>query len=101
MKMICNQCQTKFDKPKGHYFPDHTGWDGVYIDVCPNCISDEISEIKTYSNDQKLIQMWADAFINKCIHNKQSTGDANLIIHYTNLISETQILIKKLNNESI
>lgn len=96
MKMQCNSCQTKFDQPKPHFVADHTGWEGIYIHVCPNCISDNITEIYELTPEQKLIQMWADAFINKCIQNKQSTNDANLIIHYTNLISDTQLLLKKI-----
>jgi hypothetical protein len=75
---------------------DHTGFEGIYIDVCPLCISDDITEIYELSSEQRLLQMWADAFINKCIQNKQSTNDANLIIHYTNLISDTQLLLKKI-----
>jgi hypothetical protein len=96
MKMQCNTCKTKFDQPNEHFVSDHTGFEGIYIDVCPSCISDNITEIYELSKEQRLLQMWADAFINKCIQNKQSTNDANLIIHYTNLISDTQILLKKI-----
>ena len=96
MKMQCNNCKTKFVQSNEHFVADHTGFEGIYIDVCPVCISDDIFEIIELSPEQRLLQMWADAFINKCIQNKQSTNDANLIIHYTNLISDTQLLLKKI-----
>lgn len=102
MKYICMDCSNNFDVAKNKQVPDATGQDGIWIVVCPNCESNHIKNkldlfpVNLTQGDRKLLKMWYDTFIQKCTANKQATNDANLLTHYTTLISDAQILIKKL-----
>jgi len=104
MKHYCNDCSHQFDVSKNKQVPDATGQDGIWIDVCPKCESNAIQDNNYFilsslsGKDQKLLNMMAETFIQKCTANKQATNDPGLLTHYTNLISDYQILIKKYTN---
>lgn len=102
MKHICLDCQTIFDKPTKHQVPDHTGHEGVFIDVCPQCISNHIQQATGLylpvldQEDLKGIERMCEVYVKKCIDNKINTTDSTLLHHYTALIDQATDLITKI-----
>ena len=107
IKHICLDCQTIFDIPQRMEVPDHTGFDGVIIDVCPNCISNHIQQAAGLylpaldAEDMKGIQRMCEIYTQKCIENKLHTTDATLLLHYTALIDQATTLVEKIKKSKI
>ena len=107
MKHICLDCNQIFDAPKPHMVPDHTGFDGVQIDVCPVCISDHIQLATGLflpaldAEDIKGIERMCQIYTQKCVENKVHTNDPTLLLHYTALIDQATNLLQKIKNSQI
>ena len=92
---ICLDCLTRFEAPEKKEMPDHTGFNGLIIEVCPACINSHFEPVENYSllaldvADVKQFKMMLDLFIETCKRNLSITNDIVLIQHYQALMSNS------------
>jgi hypothetical protein len=103
-KYLCLDCFTRFEAPKERIMPDHTGFHGLIIEVCPNCISDSIEAAENYTlaafdkSDVIQLKMMINYFIDGCMKNKSLVTDPILHDHYRALISNAQYMLNNIVN---
>jgi hypothetical protein len=103
-KTICLDCLTRFEAPEKVEMPDHNGFTGIIINVCPVCISSNIQELQGLytpifdSEDVTGIERMANHYLQRCIENKFLTTDPTLLQHYTALIQQANIIVKKIKD---
>ena len=103
-KLICLDCFTRFEAPAQREMPDLTGFTGLIIEVCPNCISDAIEPAENYTlaafdkADIIQLKMMINYFIDGCMKNKSLISDPILHDHYRALISNAQFMLNNINN---
>jgi hypothetical protein len=101
-KYICLDCKCQFDKANEQQVADHTGNDGIFIEVCPVCISNHIQPTEGLylpvldAEDITGIERMANSHRHKCIDNKFHTTDATLLQHYSALIQQANDILKKI-----
>jgi len=100
-KFICLDCNCQFEICGQKEIPDHTGHDGIFIDVCPVCISNHIQPTEGLylpvldAEDIRGIERMAEVYKNKCLDQKTHTTDLTLLQHYTALIDQCNQVLKK------
>jgi hypothetical protein len=103
-KLICLDCFTRFEAPAQHEMPDLTGFDGIIIEVCPNCISSHIEPAENYTlaafdhADIKQLKIMINYFIDGCKKNKSIVTDATLHDHYRALIINAEAMLNNIVN---
>jgi len=103
-KQICRDCSQQFLLPHMKQVPDATGFDGIYIEVCPNCCSNLIEPIKGLhtpildSTDMELILKMANAYVALIVVKKSKSTEIVLKDHYTALMIQANDLVKKIND---
>jgi len=103
-KYLCLDCFNRFEAPAQREMPDLTGFTGLIIEVCPNCISDCIEPADNYTlaafdkSDVIQLKMMINYFIDGCMKNKSLVTDPILHDHYRALISNAQYMLNNINN---
>jgi hypothetical protein len=103
-KLICLDCFTRFEAPAQREIPDHTGFTGLIIEVCPNCISNSIEPAENYTlaafdkSDIIQLKMMINYFIDGCMKNKSLISDPILHDHYRALIANAKYMLDNIVN---
>jgi hypothetical protein len=102
MKHICLDCHTFFDVAQKKEVTDHTGFDGIYIDVCPQCMSNHIEPVAgKYLLVMDKIQYkhltYADGYFrNQVKENLLYTNDPTIADHYRSLLIMSELIFKNI-----
>jgi len=102
IKHICRDCNQQFNQAQQKQVPDHTGFDGIYIEVCPNCCSnliEPISGLHTIILDKtevELIAKMATLYVGHIAESKSKSTEIVLKDHYTALMMQANDLVEKI-----
>jgi len=103
-KQICRDCSHQFLLPHMKQVPDSTGFDGIYIEVCPECCSNAIEPIKGLhtpvldKTEVELIAKMATLYVGQIAESKSKSTEIVLKDHYTALMIQANDLVKKIND---
>jgi hypothetical protein len=103
-KKICLDCLTRFEAPEKVEMPDHNGFTGIIINVCPVCISSNIQNLQGLytpifdAEDVTGIERMANFYLTRCTENKFLSSDPTLLQHYTALILQAHYIVKKIKD---
>ena len=106
-KHICLDCNTVFVIEEQKFFGDPVTMDGVWIDVCPQCMSDHIQKaeglhlVALDAEDLRGLQRMCEYYTAKAVENKIHTTDITLLQHYTALIDQATSLIEKIKKAKL
>ena len=111
-KHICLDCFAMFNIEAAHKkeVPDHTGFDGIFIDVCPTCLSNHIQPTEGINillldnTDKQHLAVVMQHFINGCKQNLIRVEAQNiepkdrltLVEHYQSFITLTEAIFNNI-----